>query len=255
MFFILSKILSYLINPFNWILFFLIYAWITKNQQRKNLFFKIGIILLLVFTNNVIFLEFARLWEPKGKKIEQVKHYDVAVVLGGMSEYNNDLERLSIRRGGDRIWQAIHLYHLGKVNKILISGDSGYLVDKGLKEAKQFKQVLLDEGIPNEDIIVENKSKNTYQNALETKKILDKTPQKESILLVTSALHMRRSKACFKKVGFKNFGTFSTDHYTGENRNYYFDQYIIPNQSVLNDWYKLIHEWVGYVIYWVVGYI
>lgn len=255
MFFILSKVLSYLINPFNWILFFLLFAWITKNSYRKKLFFKTGIILLLFFTNNVIFLEFARLWEPEGKKIEKVGHYDVAVVLGGMAEYNNDLDRISLRRGGDRIWQAIHLYHIDKVDKILMSGDSGYLVDKGLNEAEQFKQILMEECIPEEDILVESVSKNTYQNALESKKILDKTPQQEKVLLVTSALHMRRSKACFKKVGFKNFDTFTTDHYTGPTRGYYFDQYIIPNESVLTDWNKLIHEWVGYMTYWLVGYI
>ncbi|HIP35833.1 MAG TPA: YdcF family protein [Crocinitomix sp.] len=255
MFFILSKILSYFINPFNWILFFFIFSFVTKNVNRKKRFFKIGIVLLLFFTNNVIFLEFTRLWEDKGTPIKEVGKYDVAVVLGGMAEYNTDLERISIRRGGDRIWQAIHLYHLGKVDKILISGDSGFLVDKGLREAEQFKQILIDECIPENDIIVESKSKNTYQNAIETKKILDQTPKQEKVLLVTSALHMKRSKACFEKVGFKNFGVFSTDHYTGKNRGYYFDQYFIPNESVLNDWNKLIHEWIGYLTYWLVGYI
>jgi len=201
----------------------------------KKKFFKTGIILLLFFTNNIIFLEFARLWEPEGEKIEEVGHYDVTVVLGGMAEYNNDLDRISLRRGGDRIWQAIHLYLIDKVNKILISGDSGYLVDKGLNEAEQFKQILMEECIPEEDILVESVSKNTYQNALESKKILDKTPHQEKVLLVTSALHMRRSKACFQKVGFKNFDTFTTDHYTVPTRGYYFDQYIIPNESVLTD--------------------
>jgi len=210
---------------------------------------------MLFFTNNVIFLEFTRFWEVKGTKIENVKHYDVAIVLGGIAEYNNDLERLSIRRGGDRLWQAIHLYHIGKVDKILISGDSGYMVDKGLNEASQFKSILIDEGIPDEDILVETISKNTYQNAVESKKVLDSIPEEESVLLVTSAIHMRRSIACFEKAGFKNFGTFTTDHFTGPTRGYYFDQYIIPNESVLTDWHKLIHEWVGYVTYWAIGYI
>jgi uncharacterized SAM-binding protein YcdF (DUF218 family) len=218
MFFYLSKILSYAINPLYWILLFLGYSLLTKNIKFKFKSFKMGIILLLVFTNQVIFLEFARLWEPEGKRIEEVGHYSVGIVLGGMAEYNNDLKRLSLRRGGDRIWQAIHLYHKGKIDKILISGDSGYMIDKGLDEAEQLKAVLVEECIPEDDIIVENKSKNTYQNALESKLILDSMPGEESVLLITSALHMRRSAACFKKVGFTNFETFTTDHYTGKKK-------------------------------------
>ncbi|MGV6861712.1 MAG: YdcF family protein [Putridiphycobacter sp.] len=255
MFFLLSKILAFVINPFYWILFLLLYSIFGRVDYKRKLALKWGVGLTLFFTNSVIFLEFARVWEPNGQKIEEVKHYDVAVVLGGMAEYNNDLDRLSLRRGGDRLWQTINLYHLGKVDKILISGDSGYILDKGLKEAEQFKKILVENGIPPEDVLVESKSKNTYQNAFESKLILDQTPENESVLLVTSATHMRRSIGCFEKVGFKNFGTFTTDHYTGQNRHYFLDQYLVPNQSVLTDWQKLIHEWVGYMVYWMVGYL
>ena len=255
MFFYLSKLLSVLFNPFIWGLILLVISLLSKKIKLKKKSFSSSILILVFFSNTVIFLEFTRLWEEEGTKIENVKHYDVGVVLGGIAEYNNDLERLSIRRGGDRIWQAIHLYHIGKIDKILISGDSGYMVDKGLNEAIQLKALLIQEKIPKEDILVETVSKNTYQNAFETKKIIEGIPEIESVLLITSALHMKRSKACFKKVGFTNFDTFTTDHYTGSSRNYYFDQYVIPNESVLMDWDRLIHEWVGYVTYWMMGYI
>jgi len=255
MFFYLSKVLSFSINPFIWVLVLLSVFVFSKRKKLKKKTLIVGLILLFVFSNNVIFLEFTRLWEEQGTKIENVKQYNVGVVLGGIAEYNNDLERLSIRRGGDRIWQAIHLYHVGKIDKILISGDSGYMVDKGLNEAKQLKELMVQEQIPSDDILIETISKNTYQNALESKKVLDNTPEKESVLLITSALHMKRSIACFRKVGFTDFDYFTTDHFTGESRSYYFDQYIIPNESVLTDWHRLIHEWVGYVTYWVMGYI
>ena len=130
------------------------------------------------------------------------------------------------------------------------------MIENGLKEAFQFKQVLVEEGIPQEDILVESVSKNTYQNAVESKNVLDALlPGNESILLITSAIHMKRSIACFEKAGFRPFDTFSTDHYTRSKRGYYLDEYIIPNESVLSDWHKLIHEWVGYLTYWMMGYI
>lgn len=214
-----------------------------------------AIIATLFFSNTVIFCEFTRLWEPEGQKIEELGHYDLAIVLGGMAEYDNNHERLSLRRGGDRIWQAIHLYYLGKVDKILLVGANGNLTDNGLDEANQFKAVLLDFGIPDADILVEDQSKNTYQNAIEAKKITDLDSALNSFLLVTSALHMRRSLACFKKAGFENIDTFTTDHYTGARRGYSFEQYLLPNISVMSDWGKLNHEWVGYLSYWFAGYL
>ncbi|MEX1003477.1 MAG: YdcF family protein [Crocinitomicaceae bacterium] len=255
MFFVLSKLFSFLLHPFSWILIALIISWLTKREKLKKYTFRGAIISLLFFSNSVIFLEFVRLWEPDGKKIEELGHYDCAIVLGGMAEYDNSHKRLSIRRGGDRIWQAINLYHLGKVDKLLLSGNNGFLLEDELNEALQFKEVLVQNGISEEDILVESKSKNTWQNAVESKKIIDKHPEIKSILLITSALHMPRSVACFKKAGFKNFHTFSTDHFTGEERAYSFDQIIIPNGSTLSDWERLIHEWIGYVAYWFLAYV
>lgn len=95
------------------------------------------------------------MWEIEGKKMNQIDHYDVGIVLTGMFEYNNDLETLSARRGTDRIWQALNLYHAHKIKKILITGDHGYVSDRGLHEAQQLKDVLIAWGIPKDDIITE----------------------------------------------------------------------------------------------------
>ncbi|MFK8038478.1 MAG: YdcF family protein [Crocinitomicaceae bacterium] len=177
------------------------------------------------------------------------------MVLGGMSEYNNDLKRLSIRRGGDRIWQAIQLYKKRKVKKILISGANGHLIDKGLVEATQMKSDLLNMGIPAGDIITESISRNTHENAVETKIIIGKLPYRPKILLVTSALHMKRAVACFKAAGFSEFDVFTTDHFTGKKRGYLLDQFVVPNIGILASWNYLIKEWVGYLTYKLVGYI
>jgi len=255
MFFILSKIFYFFLNPFVWILILIIAAFFLKSVHKKKLSLRLAIIFSLVFSNTVLYLECVRFWEIDGQKIEAVGEYDIAVVLGGMAQYNTDLNRLSLSYGGDRIWQAIQLYHAGKVKKILISGSHGNLIDKGLNEALQFKQDLIKQGIPESDILVEAHSKNTYENAVETKKLIDNLNYKPSILLVTSALHMKRALACFKKVGFNNIDVFTTNHFTGKTRNYFFDQYIIPNSNTMFGWKFLLKEWVGYIAYWVMCYI
>lgn len=203
----------------------------------------------------MIFLEFERLWEIHGTPIEKVKKYEVGIVLGGMFEYNSDLKVLSCRRGTDRIWQAITLYKTGKIKKIFISGGSGFVIDRGLKEATQTREVLLKWKIPKQDIIIESNSKNTYENAVETKKVLNRSyPHIKKCLLITSAQHMRRAKAIFKKQNL-NCDTFSTDLYTGPTRNYFWDQYFVPNVQTISDWNSLIKEWIGFVVYDVMGYL
>lgn len=255
MFFVLSKILAFTVQPFAWIVLLVLIGLIAKRKGLKKWSYRLAGIAVLFFTNSIIFLEFARMWEMEGTKIEEVGDYDVAIVLGGMAEYDNNLQRLSLRRGSDRLWQALHLYHLGKVDKIMLVGVNGFLRDDKLNEAVQFKEDLIDFKIPSEDIIIENKSKNTYQNAVESKKVLANYPEIEKVLLVTSAIHMRRSKACFEKAGFEAIDVFTTDHYTGAVRGYQLDQYFMPNLSVMTDWSNLLHEWVGYITYKMSGYI
>lgn len=254
MFFILSKSLLFLLSPFFWMIFtFILYFWL-KNPKWKKRSIIFSICIFLFFTNTVIFNSFCRLWEVHGTKIEYVKTHDVGIVLSGMAEYDNSLDRLSIRRGADRIWQSISLYKAGKINKILITGESGYINDRGLNEAQQFKEVLVKWGITSDDILIEVVSKNTHENATESKVVLDNHPEIKSILLITSGTHMKRSLACFKKVGLE-CTPFSTDLYTSKEPIYFWDQYIIPNVSNFDSWNKLIKEWFGYMTYAIAGYI
>ncbi|MBU2019309.1 MAG: YdcF family protein, partial [Bacteroidetes bacterium] len=229
---------------------------LSKKSKRKRILRITAFSILLFFTNTVISSEFVRLWEVDGvepKKME--KTYDCGILLGGMASYNTNLDRLVLGGHGDRIWQTLDLYHRKIITKILIAGDDGDLIDKGLNESEQMKKVLVSWGIPGKDIIVEGKSKNTHENALFAKEILDKSfPHLKKNLLITSAIHMKRSLGCFEKVGL-TLSPYSTNHYTGKKRGYTFDQIFIPNSSNLDLWDLLIKEWVGFVIYDIVGYI
>ncbi len=255
MFFILSKLLLFLISPFFWFSLAFFGALFLPHNKLKAISKWTAISIFVLFTNSFIFLKCCGLWEIHGKPINQVKNYDVGIVLTGMAEYNNDLKLLSIRRGADRIWQAISLYHSGKIKKILISGDNGYISDRGLHEAKQLKEVLVLWKIPEKDIIAENFSRNTYENAVESKKILDRSyPHFKQILLITSGKHMRRALACFDKVGL-SCDTYSTDLFTGPSDTYFWDQYLIPDVSNFVEWHALLKEIVGFMVYDLTGYI
>lgn len=196
-----------------------------------------------------------RLWEIPAINNSNIEAHDVAIVLGGMFDYDNSAGRLSAGKGSDRLWQALDLYYTGKVKKLLISGDSGYITDRGLHEAAQIKEKLIEWGIPSKDIIVEGESRNTYENAVETVKILKADyPQYQNFILVTSAFHMRRSQACFAKQKL-DVTVYSTDQFTGGKRSYHWDEFIVPNPMNFVNWFVLIKEWVGYSTYKVMGYL
>lgn len=255
MFFIASKIFYFLLSPYTWLLIALGFAFFSKKETRRKRARQSAIAIILIFSNSFLYKEICRQWEIFGTPINQTGHYDVAIVLGGMTDFNNDLQELSIRRGGDRIWQAISLYKTGHVKKLLISGDHGNLIDRGLHEAEQLKHVLVRWGIPEADILTDIKSRNTHENAVETKKVLQQAlPQAKKLLLVTSGRHMRRSLGCFEAVGLR-CTPFSTDLYTGPKRFYTFEDFLIPNVSVMDDWHELIKEFVGYVVYDMTGKI
>jgi uncharacterized SAM-binding protein YcdF (DUF218 family) len=253
MFFVFSKILLFLLNPFLWLTTATILAFTLHSPFWRSRMKWVAVSIFLIFSNPFILGSLIRNWEDKATKIDEIGNYDIGVVLSGMMEYNRDVDRLTVRRGSDRIWQAITLYKKGKIKKILISGDSGYLVKDGLHEADQLKTLLLIWGIPNDDIIIENSSRNTHENALFTKKLIQKDFKNSYLLLITSSLHMKRASDCFRHEGLV-FDTFSTDHYSVINKIFTLDM-LIPSIDAFQLWGAFNKEWVGYFAYWLLDYL
>src|SRR5690554_4345105 len=102
---ILSKIIYFFITPLTWlILAILIWAFV-KNKNIKKYARASSIFIVLFFSNTFIYKEVLYLWEIPAVNKSEIQHHDVGIVLGGMFEYDNSSQRLSVRRGADRIWQ------------------------------------------------------------------------------------------------------------------------------------------------------
>jgi uncharacterized SAM-binding protein YcdF (DUF218 family) len=109
-------------------------------------------------------------------------------------------------------------------------------------------------GVDSADITIENETRNTHESAVEVKKLLETMNVPSSdCLLITSAFHMRRSLACYRKVGLE-LQPFTTDFYAHERR-YHVDAFIVPKVEALLVWHKLAKEWVGMLAYKMAGYI
>jgi len=251
MFFIISKILSFVISPIVWVIILLIFSLFSKTLKRKKRFLITGIIVLLFFSNSLIFGLFKNIVATNPVKYENLKPvYDFGIVLGGMASYDNEFNRVNFHEANDRLMQAIDLYKKGKIKKIFISGGSGNLFYNEKKEADILKAFLINISVPDSDIIIENKSKNTYENALFSAKIL-KQKKSKNLLLITSSLHIYRAKKCFEKVGLK-VDIFPADYY---NEELSFESIFIPKPEILTAWTKLFHEIFGIIAYKIAGYI
>jgi len=252
MFFLFSKIFSFAINPLAWIVGFLFYTWLGKNEVLKRRSLKISIVLLLGFSNPFFFNEVVYLWEVPAVPVRSLPVYDAGIVLGTTLTYDAKLDIVQFTLSADRLFQAIELYNLKKIKKIIYCGGSGSVLHPEAVEGIWVKRYLVTVGIKEQDIFIEDKSNNTRENAVNAQLIVANEVPNGKYLLITSASHMRRSQACFEKVGIK-VDPYSTDRLAGP-RKFEITQ-IVPSERVIFGWYILNHELIGYFTYKLMGYI
>jgi uncharacterized SAM-binding protein YcdF (DUF218 family) len=231
----------------------LVYTVAQKDLRRRKILVITSICLLYFFSNSFIFNECMRLWEHPAKKTLDIKKpYNAVIVLGGLSYYDPEYDRVQFSRGTDRLMQALLIYKHGYAKKLFFTGGSGSLTFPSMKEAPQIKRFLVELGIPSEDLLIETESRNTRENATMSKEILDQVMPGGRFLIVTSAFHMRRAEGCFQKAGI-NADTYPVDRYSGPTRTE-LDFLLVPSVDIFASWSNLIHEIAGFVIYKIAGY-
>ena len=252
MFFILSKVLDFLLSPLIWVIFLFLLSILLKGPVLKKRLFYTGFIVLIIFTNPFLASEAFRAWEGEPVPMASIPNYETAIVLSGVASTRDAApDRVFFGKGADRVLHAVQLYKTGKIKRILISGGSGALLGKKVSEAGQLKKVFLFSGVPDSVIFIEDQSRNTVESARFSKKMIDSLQLGSRFLLVTSAFHMPRSLGCFRKAGVKVEG-YSTDFYTGD-RSFGISD-LLPAEGALSAWATLIHEICGYWVYKILGY-
>ena len=248
-FFIFSKILSFAVDPFFWIIILLLLALFAKKKYRRPRYLATALILVIIFSSLPIYNMVFDSWKIKHETTNQ--KFDVGILLGGMISLSSTDENILFNEYNDRLLNTLELFHKGIIKKIIITGASGSL-SSDLKEADIIKSFLIRIGVPREKIIVENQSKNTHENAIYTELTCKELEMdKYSFLLITSDYHMRRSLSCFKKTGL------NITPFVKESDGFHFDlEYlIVPQTNVLFKWKVLFHEIVGYFMYKLMGYV
>ncbi len=255
MFYILSKLISFLLMPAGITFILLIWSYRIKNHTKSKRMLLIAIFFLYVHCNPFLINELMLWWEVPPTSIEKVAQHEVGIVLSGGITNDDKLpkENIFLGKSGDRAAQAIQLYKLGKIKKIIMSGGSANILGTSTKmESVDAAKYMVSCGVNQVDIILDTLSKNTRENAVNSAAILKKQFPNQRYILITSSTHLRRSVACFEKVGVR-VTPFGSNYYTHERQ-------VIPAYLGIKEEYlyysqTVYHEIVGYLTYWAMGYL
>ena len=246
--FIVSKIISFFLNPLIWIFLGLVFIWKMKNKKRRGYVIAAWVLMTYVFTNSVVLHEVYLKYETPAQTLEKGKIYDCAIVLGGAASYDSFSSSLQLNQSAERLTESVILYKKGIVKKLLITGGSASILPPYIKEGIYVRRFWLDMGVPDSAIIVESESRNTAENAKFTREILEKKGKFQKLLLITSALHMPRSKMIFEKAGIKA-DIYPVDFMVRRKNPHKLNyaDLLVPKTAALSGWEALIHEWFGLI--------
>jgi uncharacterized SAM-binding protein YcdF (DUF218 family) len=172
------------------------------------------------------------------------------VVLGGAVSPDVSAARkdIALNEAAERMTAVAKLAREHPQAKIVFTGGSGRLFG-GATEA-DFVTVLFESfGIPRERIMLENRARNTVENAVLTKALVQPKPS-ERWMLVTSAHHMPRSVGIFRKAGF-SVEAYPVDYRTRGRADLAGPFVSLAGGLARTD--AAMHEWAGLLVHWLTG--
>lgn len=244
MYFILSKVLLFLISPIYWIVILLLIAAFTKRKRLRQKTATFGLLLAIVCSSPYLYNLFAHSWEWPRTNLPENAHYSCAIVLGGFAGQSKGKEG-HFGMAADRFIQGMKLQVTGKVSHILISGGNGNLIPGAFSEGEWARGQLKEFKFADSTIVIEGKSRNTLENAKFSAVLLQKKGLKPPYVLVTSAFHMRRALMIFKKAGVDVI-PYPADFRTRDD-GFTIDQ-LFPDFETIGYWGLNMKEMCGYVV-------
>lgn len=181
---------------------------------------------------------------------QEVQAYQGVVVLGGALEASYVWEgrsQVALNGAAERMVVPLALLRQNPALQLLFTGGEGDLLGQGLSEAARARRFYESLGLPPENLLLEDRSRTTYENAVLSARMTGVDPAKPW-LLVTSAWHMRRALATFQKLGW-NVTPYAVDFATGSHTPW--TEYSLVRGS--RKWAMLLHELLGLVAYRLAG--
>ena len=255
--FYIAKVANYLLEPLYILSFFLlilIFLLLFTNFKKLTIFSAKFLLILFLFfgytpLSNFLLNKLEDFIKPSKYPVQQLKGI---VVLGG--SFNSGLQskernEVLLNSSAERLTKVLEIYNKNPKILILFTGFSGALKPQGWSESDMAKKFFLEQGVRSDNLIFENKSRNTFENIIYSKDIIKN--YKGTWGLITSASHMPRSYFGFKRQGLI-LEPIIVDFKTGTSPIFWISFNI---GSGLSNWSTLLHEVVGISYYKITGKI
>jgi uncharacterized SAM-binding protein YcdF (DUF218 family) len=186
--------------------------------------------------------------------VNESQNADAIVILGG-SVASKTPPRLGpeLVDSSDRILHAARLYRAGKAPVVVVSGGRGFGSDPTLApESTEMAELLQEWGVPKDAILAERSSRSTHENGVETKRLLA-GKRTLRVLLVTSAIHMKRAILVYRKAGFDVVPSPTDFAFVERVQSSPFD--FVPDVGALAGTSAALKERIGLVYYRLRGWV
>jgi uncharacterized SAM-binding protein YcdF (DUF218 family) len=254
-FYVLSKILDVALTPLAWAVALVLYGVVTrKGSWPRRSVSLLGVAVLVVFSLEPVSNAMFRALESQPlRTFRPWVTYDVVILLGGVNDdrvaatwderaYNNNNERLL---------ETFDLLRTGAAKNAIISGGNPSAARSQKVEARVLADQLIAWGIEPSRILVEDRARNTHENATESAALVRAhAPAWTTVLVVTSAFHMPRAYGCFRAEGLI-VDTMPVDYRSFASA---FPADMLPRAEYLEESSAAIREWVGRCVYRLRGY-
>ena len=202
---LLTKLISALVYPIGLVIILGLVGWLFSAFGWRKLAgtLKFGSVLILLLSSNPMVARslVASLEQqyPQQAFEEIEKHQAILVLGGGLRIPLPPAQQVQIGSGSDRYWHAVQLFRAGLAEKIIVSGGNVFNQVGFQGEAYYAADLLQQWGVPGSAIVIETSSRNTSQNFNNTANYL-RQREIDSVLLVTSAVHMPRAYQLFSNL-------------------------------------------------------
>jgi uncharacterized SAM-binding protein YcdF (DUF218 family) len=266
MFVLLSKLLPIFVYPLGLTCVLLLLALLLQRTRwQKATPWLTGMALLGLFIASTRWtgVVLTRSLEQRYLPPNPVPSAQAIIVLGGGTEPRQaPRPSAEINGAGDRLLYAALLYQQGKAPVIYLSGGNlDWSTDRLTTPAEEMQDLLVRMGIPADDLVQQSRSRNTYEDALYTAKLLQENGIRQ-VLLVTSALHMPRAVPLFEAHGLQVIPA-PTDYLVTEaewqglrHANLTAQLLnLLPSASNLNLTTNALKEYLGMWVYYLQGWM
>ena len=264
--FFISKLLPLFVYPLGLssLLIGLGLLWLWRYPRRATWAIALALFILFFSSNPTISNRLVSTLEWRYFPPDPMPTAEAIVVLGGATvPALAPRPWVEVSERGDRILYAARLYRQQRAPKLILSGgrvswrgDSSDVYRSS--EASDMREFALAMNVPESAMILEGNSLNTRQNAVNVQRILQQESI-ETVLLVTSALHMPRAVAIFQKLGIDVIPAPTDYLVSTEKRGGITWQgqilSLIPETRAIDHFTQALKEYIGFGVYRLRGWV